>query len=55
MTIYRYYCIVCNFVVHTLGPWQGKFFECPSCHKTVELRSVPDEAPSGFEDKTKVN
>lgn len=58
MTIFRYYCIVCKFVVHTLGPWQGQFFECPSCHKNVELRSVPDEERQdvkGFEDKAKIN
>lgn len=41
MTVHRYYCIVCGFVVQTLQKWTGSFFECPSCHKYVELRILP--------------
>lgn len=41
MTTYRYYCIICHFICNTVKPWEGRFYECPSCHKQVELRALP--------------
>lgn len=43
MIIYRYFCIVCKFVSHTIEPWKGNIYECPSCHVKVELRALPPE------------